>query len=349
MQNLKINNFSIDDNSPCFIIAEVAQAHDGSFGFAHSFIDLVANTGANAIKFQTHIAREESTINEQFRVNFSYQDKTRYDYWKRMEFSPEQWQDLSDHAKSKGLIFLSSPFSVKAVDILEDINIPAWKIGSGELRNYEMLEAIAKTNKPVLISSGMSDYSELKFCINFLKDLNPKVKIGLFQCTTEYPTDPKNIGLNVIKELKEKFAYPVGLSDHSGDIVPSIAAIALGANIIEVHICFDKYQFGPDSTSSLNRAQLLELCRARDLLHVINTNLVNKNKFAKKLSKTSKTFSRSIALSEDCSKGTILTRKMLTFKKPGGGIDYENLELVIGKKLSRDVPLNRLLTLDDLE
>ena len=266
-----------------------------------------------------------------------------------MEFSSEQWQELSDHAKSKGLIFLSSPFSVKAVNILEKINVPAWKIGSGELRNYEMLEAIAKTNKPILISSGMSDYSELEFCTNYLKGLNPKVKIGLFQCTTQYPTDPENIGLNVIQELKEKFDYPVGLSDHSGDVIPSIAAIASGANIIEAHICFDKNQFGPDSTSSLDRSQFIELCRARDLLHIINTNPVNKNEFAKKLSKTSKIFSRSIALAEDCRKGSTLTRKMIKFKKPGGGINYDNLDLVVGKKLTRDVPLNRLLTLDDLE
>src|ERR1017187_377266 len=144
----------------CLIIAEVAQAHDGSLGMAHSFIDTAARTGVDAIKFQTHIADAESTPEEPWRIKFSLQDKTRFDYWKRMEFTPDQWQGLKIHAEEKGLIFLSSPFSNKAVEMLEGMGMEAWKIASGELSNLPMIEKIIETKKPVLLSSGMSQVSE---------------------------------------------------------------------------------------------------------------------------------------------------------------------------------------------
>src|SRR6478735_7224173 len=140
----------------CIIVGEVAQAHDGSLGLAHAFIDAIAAAGADAVKFQTHIAAAESTPGEPFRVKFSKQDATRYDYWKRMEFTPEQWQGLRDHALEKGLVFLSSAFSLAAVDLLEVLGMPAWKVGSGEIGTLPMLEKMARTGKPVLLSNGLA-------------------------------------------------------------------------------------------------------------------------------------------------------------------------------------------------
>ena len=138
-----------------YIVAEVSQNHDGSLGMAHAFIDAIAKTGADAVKFQTHIASEESTVHEPFRVKFSYCDDTRYDYWKRMEFTKEQWKGLYDHASALGLDFLSSPFSVKALRMLEDIGISAWKFGSGEVFNTVLLHEAIKTGKPILLSTGL--------------------------------------------------------------------------------------------------------------------------------------------------------------------------------------------------
>src|SRR5947207_6073547 len=141
-------------NSSC-IVGEVAQAHDGSLGMAHAFIDAVARAGADAVKFQTHLAASESTPAEPWRTKFSPQDGSRYEYWKRMEFTPEQWSGLADHAHQCGLIFLSSPFSPDAVALLDRLGVPAWKVASGEVTNVPLLEAIARTGKPVLLSSGM--------------------------------------------------------------------------------------------------------------------------------------------------------------------------------------------------
>ncbi len=159
-------NFSIEQREvgagrPALVVAEVAQAHDGSLGTAHAYIDAAAGAGADAVKFQTHIASAESTPGEPFRVKFSPQDATRYDYWKRMEFSRDGWRGLADHARQAGLIFLSTPFSFEAVELLDDLGMPAWKVGSGEVTNLPMLERMARTRRPVIVSSGMADFAEL--------------------------------------------------------------------------------------------------------------------------------------------------------------------------------------------
>ena len=158
---LRIAGREIGPGQPALIVAEIAQAHDGSLGLAHAFMDAIADAGADAVKFQTHIASAESTIDEPFRVRFSQQDATRYDYWRRMEFEPEQWQRLANHARERGLVFLSSPFSVAAVELLRDIGMPAWKIGSGEFASADLWQAMAETGAPILYSTGMSKLSEI--------------------------------------------------------------------------------------------------------------------------------------------------------------------------------------------
>ena len=173
-----------------FIIAEIGQAHEGSLGILHSYIDAIANTGVNAIKFQTHIAEAESSLHEPFRVKFSYEDKTRFDYWKRMEFDIEQWKEIKNHCDKVGLEFMSSPFSNAAVDLLENVGIKRYKIGSGEVNNLLLLEKIIKTKKPIIISSGMSSLEELDQTVAFLK--LKKATFSILQCTTSYPTKPEH-------------------------------------------------------------------------------------------------------------------------------------------------------------
>src|SRR5882724_7822406 len=158
---LEFRDHSSGFGTPCLIVAEVAQGHDGSLGLAHAFIDAVANAGADAVKFQTHLAAAESTPGEPWRVKFSPQDKSRYDYWKRMEFTEEQWHGLKQHAHERSLQFLSSPFSLEAVDLLARVGVDAWKVASGEIANGSMLERMAATRLPVLLSTGMSPLTEI--------------------------------------------------------------------------------------------------------------------------------------------------------------------------------------------
>ena len=229
-------------NKKPYLIAEIAQAHDGSLGILHSYIDAVAKTGVHAIKFQMHIAEAESSIHEPFRVKFSKEDATRYDYWKRMEFTLEQWKDIKKHCDEVGLDFICSPFSNLAVDWLEEVGVHTYKVGSGEVNNLLLLEKVTQTGKPIIISSGMSSFAELDETVNFLKSKN--VRFSILQCTTAYPTMPEQYGLNVIGELKERYKVPVGFSDHSSWASTGIAAVALGAEILEFHVVFHKEIFG---------------------------------------------------------------------------------------------------------
>lgn len=346
---MKIGHKKIGNGHPPLIVAEVGQAHEGSLGLAHSYIDLASEVGADAIKFQTHFAEEESTLDESFRVNFSYEDDTRFDYWKRMEFTPGQWEKLYEHAKEKNLIFLSTPFSIKAVNILNDIGISAWKIGSGDTLNHELLEAVARTRKPILLSTGMSSYEDIDKSINFIKKFNKKPKLLLFQCTTKYPSSFKDIGLNVLDIFRSKYKDTlIGLSDHSGSIYPTSAAFMKGVHLVETHICFHKSQFGPDSSSSLDPDQFKKLVETRNIFFEMNSNPVDKNRLASNLSKTSVLFGRSACFKEPQLKGTKILKRHLTFKKPGTGIKYEDINKIIGKKLKKDKMHNRILKWTDI-
>ena len=178
-------------------MAEVAQAHDGSLGAAHSFVDAVAGVGADAIKFQTHIAAAESTPAEPWRVRFSDQDRSRYDYWKRTEFSEEEWRGLKTHAEERGLLFISSPFSIEATELLERVGVRVWKVASGELGNVPLLDRLARTGLPVVLSSGMSSWDELDVAVQRLR--SSSVPVAVLQCTSAYPTPPEKVGLNMLE------------------------------------------------------------------------------------------------------------------------------------------------------
>ncbi len=230
----------------CFIIAEVAQAHDGSLGSAHAFIDAIAQAGADAVKFQTHLADAESSQLEPFRVKFSRQDETRYDYWKRLEFTEDQWEGLARHAEGRGLVFLSSPFSLKAVELLDRLGMRAWKVASGEIANAPMLDRMAFTGKPILFSSGMSGLGEIRWAMDRVRSKVSEVSV--MQCTTAYPCPPEKVGLNMLDVLRREFRCPVGLSDHSGTIFPGLAAVTLGIEVLEIHVTFNRDMFGPDCT-----------------------------------------------------------------------------------------------------
>lgn len=329
-----------------YVIAEVSQNHDGSLGQAHAFIDAVAITGADAIKFQTHIAEEESTIYEPFRVKFSYEDKTRYDYWKRMEFTEEQWMGLFDHATEKGLDFLSSPFSIKALELLDRIRIPAWKFGAGEVFNEELMDLAIQTGKPILISSGLSTYDEIQTQVEKIKRNGNQYLI--FQCVTAYPSTPDMININLITELKRRFSCPIGISDHSSTVFPALAATTLGANAIEVHVTMSEYMFGPDVKASVNITQLKEIVDGSEFITKMLNSNVDLSQRDKDRAQLKEMFSKSLYAADDLKKGTVISRSMFKTKKPNIGIDSRRIEEFIGKKLRADIMKNAPLHEEDV-
>lgn len=329
-----------------FIIAEIAQAHEGSLGLALSYIDALAETGVDAVKFQVHIAEAESSEHEPFRVKFSEQDKTRFDYWKRMKFSLDQWKLLKSRCDENGVEFMASPFSNAAVDLLEQLEVKRYKVGSGEVNNFLLLQKIAATGKPIILSSGMSSFKELDDTVSFLKEQH--ADFSILQCTTSYPTKPENYGLNVINELKERYKVPVGFSDHSAKIGTCIAATALGAEILEFHAVFSRQMFGPDTSSSLEIDEIKQLVTAvRNISQALQHPVDKKDNSA--FSELKNIFEKSLAVNKELPAGHILDFEDLEAKKPKGyGIEAANFREVIGKKLKRSLRRWEFLKREDL-
>ena len=330
----------------CLIIGEVAQSHDGSLGMAHSFIDAIANAGADAVKFQTHIASEESTIDEPWRVKFSKQDESRYQYWQRMEFTKDQWRGLKQHADERGLLFLSTPFSNKAVEWLSEIGMNIWKMASGEISNLPMLNQIIDKKSPIILSSGMSNWEELDSAVEMAKCSGNAVAV--LQCTSAYPCPPEKIGLNMLEILQKRYACAVGLSDHSGDIFAGLAAVSLGAEVLEIHVTLSREMFGPDVPASVTTDELKKQITGIRQIEKMVANPINKDEMADNLELLRNLFTKSIVAGSHLSKGTIITENNLKLKKPGTGLPPIQIKQILGKRLIRDLEPDEMLSLQDL-
>ncbi|MGQ0810506.1 MAG: N-acetylneuraminate synthase family protein [Nitrospiraceae bacterium] len=329
------------------VIAEVGQAHDGSLGLAHAFIDAIAKAGAHAVKFQTHIARAESTLGEPWRIKFSKQDASRYEYWRRMEFDEEQWRGLRAHVGESGLKFVSSPFSLAAAELLSRIGLDIWKVASGELSNGPLLKFMGATGLPVLLSTGMSPMSEIDEAVRLLKTYRTPVTV--LQCTSVYPCPPNKVGLNVIPAFRERYGCAVGLSDHSGAIYAGLAAATIGIDALEVHVTLSRDMPGPDVPASLTPSELRQLVVGIDLVEQMTSNPVDKDALAEELHSVRRLFTKSVVAVVDLPVGTILSHEHLTGKKPGTGIPVEKTGDLVGRRLRRAVSADTLLSDEDLD
>ena len=323
------------------IIAEVAQSHDGSLGLAHAFVDAVADAGADAIKFQTHIAAAESTPDEPWRVKFSVQDSSRFEYWKRMEFSEEQWHGLKRHADERKLSFISSPFSSEAVELLTRVGVQAWKVASGEVTNEPMFDRMASTGLPILLSTGMSTMDEIDQAVERIQRAG--LNLTVLQCTSMYPTPSAKLGLNMIRLFRERYACSVGLSDHSGTIYAGLAAAALDINALEVHVTLSREMFGPDIAVSITTGELRQLVEGMRFIENANSHPVDKDILAQELKPMRDLFTKSVVARIGLPAGSVLEAAHLTVKKPGTGIPADQLSRLVGRRLLRDVNANELL------
>lgn len=331
----------------CLVIGEVAQAHDGSLGLAHAFIDAISATGADAVKFQTHIASAESTPSEPWRVKFSRQDESRFDYWKRVQFTEAQWHGLRKHADEKGLLFLSSPFSIEAVELLERVGVAAWKVASGEVSNNQMLDRMVATGLPVILSSGMSGLGEIDAAVARVRARN--VPVALMQCTSSYPCPPEKVGINLVPFFRDRYRCAIGLSDHSGTIYPALAAVTLGAELVEVHVTFSREMFGPDVPVSVTTGELRNLVDGVRFIEKMVQHPVDKDQLAGELIGLRDIFAKSLVARIDLDAGTLLREEHLIAKKPGTGIPIAQLPEVVGARLRRSLKADELLFDEDIE
>jgi N-acetylneuraminate synthase len=328
------------------VVAEVGLAHDGSLGLAHAFIDEIARNGADAVKFQTHIAEAESTPAEPFRVKFSRQDDTRFGYWQRIAFSESEWQGLANHARERGLMFLSSPFSHEAVELLTRVGMEMWKIASGEIGNLPLLDAMIATGRPILLSSGMSDIAELDKAVARVRRAD--LPLAVLQCTTAYPCPPERVGLNLIPVFRERYGCSVGLSDHSGTIYPGIAAATLGVEVVEVHVTMSRGMFGPDVPASVTMEELRQLVDGIRFVERMHASPVDKDAMAHEMAPLRAIFTKSLVAREPLAAGTRLTVAHLTGKKPGTGVPAERLPEFVGRVLKRSLARDEQIRVDDV-
>ena len=347
MKNITISKKSFNKDNP-LIIAEIGQAHEGSEGLAHSIIDALCEIGCEAIKFQIHLADYESSLEDQFRINFSYEDNSRYDYWKRIEFSELQWSRIINHCKSKNIIVGASVFSIEALEIAIKNKVDFLKIGSGDILFDDLINSVSNLELPVIISSGMANWDELseissKFISHKEKDL-----FSILHCTTQYPTDPEKIGFNNIKIIEEKLDVISGLSDHSGNYLTAFYALARECPILEVHVNFDRKMFGPDSTSSLSINEFGEVIKAKNYFKKL-TIITDKDKEEKYLASTKKKFARSIGIKKNIKKGEVIKKEDIIYRKPGGYLSKDDLNFVIGKKAKNDLNALNIIKLEDIE
>ena len=339
---LTIAGREIGPDHPPFVIAEVAQSHEGSLGNAFAFAEVARDCGADAIKFQTHIAAEESTPSEPWRIPFSKQDTSRYDYWRRMEFTFEQWAALKQHCDALGIVFLSSPFSLLACDWLERIGMPAWKVASGEIHNAQLLGRMQASDLPMLVSTGLAAPEQALAVVRELSAAGKQV--GLFHCTTQYPTPPEQVGINVLADyLAELPGVPVGLSDHSGTPAAAIVAAYAGASMIEVHLTLHAKAFGPDVVASLTPDQLETLVKGVRDAWTMRRNPVDKAGQLSGLANVRTTFGRSLFTQCEIAEGEVLSSDMIGYKKPAGGMPYEEIETLLGRPAARALPRDHML------
>jgi N,N'-diacetyllegionaminate synthase len=328
------------------IIAEIGSVHDGSFGNAIKLIELAKECGADAAKFQLHLAKFES-IKDAPNPYF-FKDESRFEYFERTSFTSLQWQQIANFCKSIDMDFICSPFSVEALDILLDIGVDAIKIASGELTNLDLIEKSVHSGKTVYISTGMSNYLEIESAVDIIQKSKKNNKVVLMQCTSLYPCPPEFAGVNIINEYHSRFGLPVGFSDHTNTNSAAIIAAYLGANHIEKHITFSNFMYGSDAKFAYTPDKFKSYVEEVKSSWVLRDNPVDKNNI-NNLIENRMVFQKSLTLSRDLKKGSIISRDDLVLKKPGLGLSYSSLANLIGKRVSRDLKIDYQIKFEDLE
>ncbi len=341
---IKIQNKLIGNNNPCFIIAEAGVNHDGDIEKAKKLIDIAKDAGADAVKFQTWITEEivtKEVAQAEYQVKNTGKKESQFEMLKRLELSFDQFRELKKYADNKKIIFLSTPDDEKSVEFLEELGVPAFKIGSGEITNILILKKIAEKNKPIILSTGMANLREIQDAIDVIYKTGNK-KLILLHCTSQYPTEYKDVNIKAMKTLKNIFNTIVGYSDHTiGTLVPQIA-VSLGANVIEKHFTYDKNAKGPDHRCSLDPIELKEMVKKIRSVELILGN--NTKEPTKEELNIKKLVRKTVVAKIDIPKGTKISKNMLAVKRSNGILEPKEIKNIIGKisliDLKKDQALN---------
>ena len=338
-------------NSKVLIIAEAGVNHDGSLKKAKNLIDIAAEAGADFVKFQTFksenlVSKTAEKANYQS-INATIKSDSQFEMLKKLEIPQSWYPSLIKRCKEKKIEFLSTGFDEESLKILQDLNISIFKIPSGEITNKPYLEYISKTDKKIIISTGMSNLDEVSKAIEILTS-NGKERedITVLHCNTEYPTPYEDVNLNAMISMKKKLDISVGYSDHTQGIEVSVAAVALGASVIEKHFTIDKKSKGPDHQASLDPDELRSMVNS---IRNIEKSLGTDSKIVSPSEeKNLKIVRKSIHLKNDIMEGSRIKRKDLIMLRPGDGISPMNIDKVIGRVVKHSLSKGHKLTKSDI-
>ena len=328
-----------------FIIAEAGVNHNGSFDLAKQLVDKAVWAGADCIKFQTFNSKNLVSKNAQkaeYQKKTTDSSETQLDRLKKLELSKEEFIELRDYCNQKGIQFLSTPFDLESIDFLASIGVKTWKVPSGEITNYPFLRAIGKRKESVIMSTGMCTLDEVRDAIEVLKTFGTS-DITLLHCTTEYPAPYDSVNLKAMLTLQNEFGYRVGYSDHTNGIEIPVAAVAMGATVIEKHFTLDKNMEGPDHKASLEPEELKQMVLS---IRNVEVALGNGIKQPSEAEKNNIAIARkSIVAACDINKGEVFTEDNLTAKRPGNGISPMKWNDVLGKVANCDFLVDEMITL----
>jgi N-acetylneuraminate synthase len=340
-KNIQIDGRAIGSNEPCYVIAEGCDNHLGNMAVAKEMIRQAKACGVDAIKFQHHLPDEEM-LRDQFPTSGNF-NIPLYEFLQRYALTLEQHYELFAFAKALGITYLCTPFSLKAARELNEMGLPAFKIGSGELTDLPTLKAIAAFGKPMILSTGMAEWKEIDETIAALRPINDQ--IVLMNCVSEYPAKHSDVNLNVIGEISRRYNVTVGHSDHTPDIYTSIAAVAVGAKLLEKHFILDRRQPGPDQSVSVEAYEFYELVTAVRRVE----QALGSDKKVHDLEKPIRAWAhRSVVSLRAIPKGSQITAEMVWTKRPGTGIPAKHLEEIVSRTAACDIPANHLIRWEEL-
>ena len=349
MNTIAINHKKIGIDQPVFIIAEAGVNHNGDIKMAKRLIDVANQAGADAIKFQSFKAERVASViapKAEYQKQTTDANQSQLEMIKSLELSAEDHYLLQTYSKQQGILFMSTPFDEQSADLLEDMGIPAFKLSSGEITNWSFLDYVARKNKPMILSTGMSFLSEVDEAVRVIHQAGCNNLI-LLHCVSNYPAAPANTNLRAMQTMGTAFRVPVGYSDHTPGIEISLAAVALGACVIEKHFTLDKTLSGPDHKASLDPNELQALVTG---IRTVEQALGNGIKEPVPSEAESRVIGRrSLATASIIPKGTVIKPELLTALRPATGISPVEIDRLMGRKVKQTIPSGRLISWSDLE
>lgn len=343
MEHIQIAGRKVGSGQPCFIIAEAGVNHNGDIQMAKRLVEAAARARADAVKFQTFKAESLVTPDApkaEYQKGATARAESQFDMLRRLELSPESHVSLRDYCRQQGILFMSTPFDEESADLLDRVGVPVFKLPSGELTNVHFLAHVARKGKPMIVSTGMSTLAEVETAVRTVREINNQ--LVLLHCVSDYPANPVDANLRAMRTMADACKVPVGYSDHTPGIEVALAAVALGACVLEKHFTLDRTLRGPDHQASLEPGELDSLVRG---VRIVEAALGHGRKERAVSEANTATIARkSIVAACDIPAGARLTEDMLTVKRPGTGLAPAMWYHLVGRVAAQDIPANTILT-----